>query len=431
MLCLEKEIIGDDSFFKSKPRRPKRSIFLSMSFKLILFFCVFSTINSAICPDGFFWCNGKLCYNSTMYDSCCGNAGINTTKSECCYKESSSYYSASCDYPKRCCQYNCFDPITENCCYQGGINKICNKTQTCCKSACCEADQTCCEEKCCDYGYECKGNYFRKCVLKYTFEYFYIPIILNSFGFALIIILILEKCGCKDYDHRLTVKKKDTIANSNDKILSENSYKEVNYNSTHEVKKSELNPAKIYEMIARNNYIFSSKIEFEKFILGLINRTYYRSSIFLYISNSIPLYFLMLVQEKFLFMLPFFFIFALRNLHLYVVLKGKGFIKCTLLHGITTLISITTAIGFFIYIVSSDNFDERFGFRMGSYFILFYSMFPVTSTEIKLINNELYFEAMSSIGGSSKDNYGNHHSSSYKEMLTLKISYPSYLQSEM
>lgn len=147
--------------------------------------------------EGFRWCGGKLCYNSTMYDSCCGEEGFNSEKKSFCYFYHYSSYNFKCDLPKKCCGNEaCFQDTEETCCPNkfNGAGFVCKtKTQKCCGEPCCEFEQEGCFKTCCTFGYTCDRKYYPKCVMTYDYRFFPIAIAVNCNGFFLNFLFIKEK----------------------------------------------------------------------------------------------------------------------------------------------------------------------------------------------------------------------------------------------
>lgn len=62
-----------------------------------------------------------------------------------------------------------------------------------------------------------------------------------------------------------------------------------------------MNPERIFDEISEKNLVFDSKSEFEKFVLGFVHKTFYKSAIFLFICGTISLYFILMNRYNFVF----------------------------------------------------------------------------------------------------------------------------------
>lgn len=81
--------------------------------KIVIIFTLLSFTMNQRCQEGFFWCGGNFCYNSTIYDGgCCAKEGINSKLYECCFR--SEYYAYTCEKPKKCCSRNNYCYLESN-----------------------------------------------------------------------------------------------------------------------------------------------------------------------------------------------------------------------------------------------------------------------------------------------------------------------------
>lgn len=387
--------------------------------KIVIIFTLLSFTLNQRCQEGFFWCGGNFCYNSTMYDGCCAKEGINSKLYECCFE--SEYNAWTCEKPKKCCSRNnyCYLESNQTCCNH---NFVCSKeTEQCCEEICCGKEESCCKNKCCPFGYKCNDSlkFATVCELIFDYRFFGIPILINISGFVLIFIFVKQKC-CSSKLKKLG-------------ILNQNSYTEKLGNHTSSETIRELNPQRFVDEIIEKNLVFKSKIDFQQHALGYIHKTFYLSSIISFIVGSIPIYLTLMVRENIIFSILFFTIQIFRFLHLYIVLQGKVIknIKCTQLNFGIFLYGLIISLIYIIYFIKLDD-REKFFFQWVSGSLIFIiSLFPCTFIKMSESGNELLVEAISAVGGSSKDQYGNIHSSSATNISKLRVTYPEYLIEEI
>lgn len=390
------------------------------SFTLALFFFVFTQYSyQQRCPDGFFWCGGKLCYNTTLFNTCCGTEGINDIKTQCCYKSDYSDYNYKCELPKKCCgKYNCFSENNENCCKSKSYSDdfICKKdTQFCCDSKCCELNQECCKDKCCEFGYRCNNKYYSSsCEFTYDLRFLPIPISITIIGFFFIIPFIKDKfCGNK-------AKKIG--------ILNETNSKTYTGSHTHELTMKDINPERINDIITEKNLNFNSHKEFEKFILGFIQKLFYKSAIAFFVFGMLPFYLIVINRDYFLVNFLFSLLAISRLFHLILILKGKTWVKCTHFSFGIFIYSLILFVGMLIYAIKSDD-DDRLGMRLGASILCFFSSFPVFGKiKMEISGDELIVRVQTVMSASGRDNYGNTYSHTSEEHIFLKIKYPENLK---
>ncbi len=140
-----------------------------------------------------------------------------------------------------------------------------------------------------------------------------------------------------------------------------------------------------------------------------------------------------MVRENIIFSIIFFTIQIFRFWHLYIVLQGKVIknIKCTQLNFGIFLYGLIISLIYIIYFIKLDD-REKFFFQWVSGSLIFIiSLFPCTFIKMSESGNELLVEAISAVGGSSKDQYGNIHSSSATNISKLRVTYPEYLIEEI
>jgi len=312
---------------------------LSKFIFIVIINYLFGFTSNQRCNPGFFWCGGKNCYNQTIFDGCCADEGLNSKLYECC--AGSIYYAHTCEKPLKCCSKNnyCYLESKQTCCNDQFVCSL--ETQQCCEETCCKKEESCCRNKCCQYGYKCKLSYYSsECVLTYDYTLFFIPIIVNIAGFMLIVVFIKNKfCSSK-------LKKAG--------IINERTFKEKLNNHTQSETVRELNPQRFLDEINERHIRFTSKIEFEKFALGYIHKTFYKSSICSFIGISLPIYFSIMIREIKIFSLLFLLLQIMRLFHLYMVLQGKVIrnIKCTQVNCFIYILG--WIIGFIIYIFYED-----------------------------------------------------------------------------
>jgi len=236
---------------------------------------------------------------------------------------------------------------------------------------------------------------------------------LNLIGFFFIFLFIKEKyCSGK-------VKKIG--------ILNETNYKNVVGSHTSEETLKEYNPNRIFDEIKEKNIIFASKNEFERFVSGIVHKTFYKSAIFFFLSGTIALYLILMNRDNFLFTFLVILYSLMRVYYLIFVLRGMNWMRSSQMNFIICIYGWLVGIAILIFAMKNDD-AERLIMRMMTFFLLtFLNIFPISIIKMEVSGDELIIQAISGIGGAGKDSYGNSYSSSSKEILLVKVRYPENL----
>jgi hypothetical protein len=388
------------------------------------------TVNNQVCPDNYFYCGGKLCYPDGEYHECCGKGAIKPGQT-CCQISDYSDYFLACEKDEGCCDVKgnnakCYK-LESQVCYN--YNIVCSKGQNFCKTTsyidkdfCCNETETCCNTGCCPDGYTCNKNYSLavECIFLFSLNSLIVPIIVVFPGLFAIILFIYHK-SCKKKGLQQV------------KFLNVNTSTNYGYNYKSNLIESQENPERIYNEIIEQGKEFSSREEFENYLLGYANGKFYKSSIVHFILSSCYFFAICITRPFIVYSLLFFIQIAIRYIHLHLTLFRKSYIKShkiSLISYIYNFILGTTCLFLFIFhkAPAYDLLNEGMPRMFACIFCLIFIL-PCHDIKMNLSGkNKILLIVLSAYGGSSTNYYGQTTTSSTTEATVLNIEYPSYLR---
>jgi hypothetical protein len=398
-------------------------------------FTVLIIITSALnqtCPDNYFYCGGKFCYPKDGYKECCGRGAIKPDQT-CCSTSEYSDYILACEKDEGCCDLKgknarCYNLETEVC---YNYNTVCSKGKNFCKTTtygsndyCCNEKETCCNTGCCPEGYTCNTNYrtLVECIFLYSVYSLIVPCIFVLPGiFAIIYFSYFKWCKKKGLKQ---VKNLDVNTSTNYGF---------NYNTN--LIESQENPERIYNEIIEQGKAFSSREEFEAYLIGYANSKFYMSSIIHFILSSAYLFAICITRPFFVYSILFYIQVGFRYIHLHLTLFRKNYFKS---HRIT-LISyiynfILGSIFLFVFLFQKAEAYDMAKEGMPRILACSFCMMTILPCHNIVMNlsgkNTILLIVMSAYGGSSTNNYGYTTTSTTTEASVLRIEYPAYLRVE-